>query len=108
MPSKSEKVFYGESFCYAACQWVKYMPRETGRHIHHALYGHGGERGKRNSLGHKLCKVDGYEPITKTVYEFNGCKWHGCPCRQERTNVDRDVAVCCDHGQGECDKRFGL
>jgi len=24
-------------------------------------------------------KVDGYDPDTKTVYEFNGCFWHGCP-----------------------------
>ena len=22
--------------------------------------------------------VDGYDPNTKTVYEFNGCHWHGC------------------------------
>ena len=22
--------------------------------------------------------VDGYDPRTKTVYEFNGCFWHGC------------------------------
>ena len=47
----------------------------------------------RNSLGHELYKVDGYEPITKTVYEFNGCKWHGCPCRPNRTNVDRNRYV---------------
>ena len=23
--------------------------------------------------------VDGYDPQTQTVYEFNGCFWHGCP-----------------------------
>ena len=23
---------------------------------------------------------DGYEPETNTVFEFYGCKWHGCPC----------------------------
>ena len=23
--------------------------------------------------------VDGYDPHTKTIYEFNGCFWHGCP-----------------------------
>ena len=26
----------------------------------------------------ELYNVDGYKPITKTIYEFNGCKWHGC------------------------------
>ena len=23
-------------------------------------------------------RVDGYDPITKTVYEFHGCEFHGC------------------------------
>ena len=33
----------------------------------------------------ELYKVDSNEPITKTVYEFNGCKWHGCLCQPGRT-----------------------
>ena len=37
-----------------------------------------------------MCKVDGYDPFTETVYEFNGCKWHGCLCQTKRTNVDRN------------------
>ena len=44
----------------------------------------------RNSLGHELYLVDGYEPVTKTVYEYHGCKWHGCTCQPERTNMDRN------------------
>ena len=24
-------------------------------------------------------RVDGYDDTTRTVYEFNGCLWHGCP-----------------------------
>ena len=54
--SKSEEAFYGESFSYTACQWIEAMSRETGRHIHHALCGHGGERVLRE-LGKELCKV---------------------------------------------------
>lgn len=23
--------------------------------------------------------IDGYDPIKNTVYEFQGCFWHGCP-----------------------------
>ena len=23
--------------------------------------------------------VDGYDPVTRTIYEFNGCLYHGCP-----------------------------
>ena len=27
--------------------------------------------------------MDGYDPITKTVYEFHGCEFHGCKkCKQ--------------------------
>ena len=29
--------------------------------------------------GAKTYYVDGYDETTKTVYEFNGCFWHGCP-----------------------------
>ena len=90
IPSKSEKVFYDESFSYAACQWIEAMAEQTGRHIHHALCGHGGERVIDKE---EKCKVDGYEPISKTVYEYNGCKWHGCLCRPDRTNVDRNRYV---------------
>ena len=71
--SKSEKVFYDDSYSYAACQWIECMSEKTGRHIHHALCGHGGERVVKYGKGRE-CKVDGYVPITKTVYEYNGCK----------------------------------
>ena len=42
----------------------------------------------------KICgaKVDGYDEITKTVYQYHGCFWHGCPkCYHEDTvnNVNR-------------------
>ena len=91
MPRESEKVFYGESFSFAACQWLEYMLIETGRYIHHAVCGHGGERVMHNSLGHELYLVDCYEPVSETVYEYNGCMWHGCTCCQpDRTNVDRN------------------
>ena len=43
--NSSEKVFYGENtnFSYAACQWIEKQSELTGKHIHHALCGHGGE-----------------------------------------------------------------
>ena len=92
--SMSEKVFYDENFSYAACQWIEEMSKETGRHIHHVLCGHGRKRVIRKMFKSgeykELYKVDGYEPITKTVYEYNGCKWHGCPCQPKRAIVDRN------------------
>ena len=43
--NSSEKVFYGENtnFSYAACQWIEKQSELIGKHIHHALCGHGGE-----------------------------------------------------------------
>ena len=90
--NSTEKVFYGgnNQFSYAACQWIEYKSKETGRHIHHALCGHGGERVIKDGLGKELFKVDGYEPISKTIYQYHGCKWHGCTCQPNRTNADKN------------------
>ncbi|XP_057310306.1 uncharacterized protein LOC130648282 [Hydractinia symbiolongicarpus] len=93
MPSKSEKIFYGDGFSYDACKWLEHMSRETGRHIHHALCGHGRERVIRNDFGDEVYKVDGYEPETETVYEYHGCKWHGSPCQGTNTNKNRYIAT---------------
>ena len=36
--------------------------------------------------------VDGYDPNTNTVYEFNGCFWHGCPrCHPENRHARHAV-----------------
>ena len=99
MVNSSDKAFYGgaSNFSYAACQWIEAIAEQTGRHIHHALCGHGGER--QFSVESGKCKVDGYEPITKTVYEFNGCKWHGCPCQSNRTARDEERYIARGRGR---------
>ena len=99
----SEKVFYGgeTGFSYSACQWIEHMSEETGRHIHHKMCGHGGERQVTvwylNSKGEKdytTYPVDGYEPETRTVYQFHGCKWHGHACIKDRKkNSARDIEI---------------
>ena len=94
--NSSEKVFYGgrKNFSYAACQWVEKQSELTGKHIHHALCGHGGEfcaevakvEGDRG----KDIPVDGYEVGSKTIFQYYGCKWHGCPCQKERNSLDEE------------------
>ena len=75
--SSSEKVFYmgNMQFSWKAGRWIKCQSELGGRHFHHALCSHEGERcvviGKNKEI-----LVDGYDP----VYQFYGCKWHGCPC----------------------------
>ena len=94
--NSSEKVFYGGNtkFSYAACRWIEKQSELTGKHIHHALCGHGGEfcaevenvEGDRG----KDISVDGYEVGSKTIFQYYGCKWHGCPCQKERNSLDEE------------------
>ena len=63
---------------------------ETGKHIHHKMCRHGRESmvtfsvlNNKNEPAYFL--VDGYEPETNTVYQFDGCHWHGYPCLKDRT-----------------------
>ena len=82
--NSSEKVFYGGNtqFSFKGCKWIEKQSELLGRHIHHAMCGHGGERcvtyttpkGKEVEI-----MVDGFDPELSTVYQFHGCKWHGCP-----------------------------
>ena len=94
--SSSEKVFYGGNtkFCYAACQWIEKQSELIGKHIHHALCGHGGEfcAGVANVEGDsgKDIPVDGYEPESKLIFQYYGCKWHGCPCQKERNSLEKE------------------
>ena len=94
----TEKVFYGgnKKFSYAACQWIEKQSELIGRHIHHALCGHGGEyyvylyAGKEKNSNAREIPVDGYEPKSNTIFQYHGCKWHGCPCqkRKERNSLE--------------------
>ena len=34
--------------------------------------------------------VDGYEPESKTIFQYYGCKWHGCPCQKERNSLEEE------------------
>ena len=88
--NSSEIVFYGgcTNFSYAACQWIEEQSELIGKHIHHALCGHGGEFSVK--IGKKNFVVDEYEQKTKTIFQYYGCKWHGCPCRKERNSLDEE------------------
>ncbi|KAL9953248.1 hypothetical protein ACROYT_G040634 [Oculina patagonica] len=68
-----EKAFYPSN--QASKESLRWLEREAKRrkiHIHHAMCGHGGERWVERA------PVDGYDPISKTVFQYHGCHWHGC------------------------------
>ena len=81
----------------AAFQWLYFreslIPKEgaAADRIRHAR--NGGEQ--RVVAGVDSYWVDGYDPVTRTVYEFHGCLWHGCrKCykgeRDIKTSVNAD------------------
>ena len=105
--NSTEKVFYGgnTNFSYAACQWIEKQSELIGRHIHHALCGHGGEyyvTVKDDEEGRKKeIPVDGYESESNTIFQYHGCKWHGCPCRKERNSLEEERIHLKNSGAGE-------
>ena len=99
--NSTEKVFYGGNtkFSYAACQWIEKQSELIGRHIHHALCGHGGEyyvylyAGKEKDSRAREIPVDGYEPESNTIFQYRGCKWHGCPCQKRKERNSPEEAL---------------
>ena len=68
-----EKAFYPKHT--ASPESLRWLEQEAARrkiHIHHATCGHGGERFIERA------PMDGYDPKTRTVFQYHGCHWHGC------------------------------
>ena len=68
-----EKAFYPKhSSSSESLRWLEQEAALRKIHIHHAACGHGGERWVERA------PVDGYNHETKTVFQYQGCHWHGC------------------------------
>lgn len=65
----------GKPHSQASIEWLHYVDSRSPNHIAHAR--NGGER--VITVGNRQIHVDGFDSATKTVYEFNGCFYHGCP-----------------------------
>ena len=61
----------GEKYSKISIAWLDWLSERDGVNIEHAL--NGGEKTLPN-----IGKVDGFCKESKTVYEFQGCFWHGC------------------------------
>ena len=48
--------------------------------------------GKEKDSRAREIPVDGYEPKSNTIFQYHGCKWHGCPCqkRKERNSLEEE------------------
>ena len=61
--------------------WLEWLMSEHGIKIQHALNGKGEHRIQNY-------RVDGFCEATKTIFEYQGCLWHGCPqCHPNRQMV---------------------
>lgn len=59
-----------------ALEWLYWEDQKLGgNRIKHTR--NGGEQVLQVKGG--LVTVDGFDPLSKTVFEFHGCLWHGCP-----------------------------
>ncbi|KAL9955049.1 hypothetical protein ACROYT_G042653 [Oculina patagonica] len=83
-----EKAFYpSHQASKESLRWLDQEAKRRKIHIHHAMCGHGGERWVERA------PVDGYDPISKTVFQYHGCHWHGCrKCYPQDRNkiIDRN------------------
>ena len=87
VPNAPESLYEG-AFCprgkyeKTACYWTESEAKRHRIHIRYQLRGKGGEQ---LIAGHP---VDGYLHESKTIYQFHGCHFHGCPqCYQDRDYV---------------------
>ena len=85
--TKYEEAFSNNAQTSPHChEWLEKEEKRLGFHIHHALCGHGGERCLLGS------PVDGFEPSSRTLFEFHGCFFHGCPrCVKTKRDVPTKI-----------------
>ena len=73
-PTAFEKALYPkQNASPESIRWLERVAKRGNIHIHHELCGHGGERIILRP------SVDRYHPPTRTVFQYHGCYWHGCP-----------------------------
>ena len=70
--------------CEDMLHWMNYLMETEGVHILHA----------RNHISEVRIGpylVEGYDPNTRTVYEFNGCYFHGCShCKKDQDELGKE------------------
>ena len=83
---KAESNFKKEDyFNKASVEWLDYVAHRDGLDIQHA-----------HNVGEKRIGryvVDGFDTTNKTVYEFNGCYFHGHDCEMNTNDFNERVGV---------------
>ena len=71
-------------FSKSSIEWLEFIASQTNTKILHVV--HGGEKEIVDEELGKTYYVDGFCEETRTVYEFYGCVYHGCPLCFDGTN----------------------
>ena len=73
-----KQVLQGQT-SFSALQWLQYEQTKLKIQIQHAYH-----QGEKTVFGYR---VDGYAVVdgVETVWEYNGCNWHGCSCIENPT-----------------------
>ena len=68
---------------HACRQWLEWVAHEKGIDIQHRY--HLGGQMMLGPKGNRLF-LDGFDPLTRTAYEFQGCYYHGHACYLTKSN----------------------
>lgn len=65
-------------------EWLSYLQNQLNIIIEHA------ENTGEHKINNSLYKADGYHKESKTIFEFHGCYYHGCPgCFPKRHDINK-------------------
>jgi hypothetical protein len=77
----------GVGYSKSAIHWLEYLMKRDGIFIQHYL-NHPDKEYKIN-VNDTVYKADGYCRETNTIYEYDGCIYHGCPkCFSDRDEIN--------------------
>jgi len=63
-----------KDYSFGQCIWILYLMQTKNINIQYKLT----KGGEFIIPEYKKYSADGYDPTTKTIYEYHGCYWHGC------------------------------
>ena len=66
-------------------EWLEWVMIQEGVNIRHEF------NGKEKRIGRRQLPVDGWCQETQTVYQHQGCFWHGCECLGKTVNEVKGV-----------------
>lgn len=94
-PSNEDMYLRKNTFSAESISWLEWEAKNRGIYITHAL--NGTEKSITNPASGRSYLLDGYfqDPVTgvETVFEYDGCVWHGCDKCFPNLQADSSIRV---------------